>query len=536
MNKKELKYQQLYEMVINNKVRRYDDLVLNAQPNSKNDVDQFRKENIEFLNELNKRDNIETWLQDENPDSDFRYIRLNGERYQKGMNIKYRMYLCPQIKNLHSIIKMIIARNQMIKNNIFLKYSTNVNRTDRLVMYLQDEREVEIQEEILKQMRIDRPERFENMQSALSWIHENKTNPNVYIEKEPRVIGDSYSGQFMPALNIAKRVTDWYTKNKKDNIMSEYEVFKLVLDNQLNQRGIGEKDNVELTSFSVVIHDNKLFSEQILNNRWCKVRMFPPERCMEYIYNINKLENIKNIDSCIMPRKSFRNYRKYPSNLPSMHIIADNLMQIYKYCESKEEFEDRKKHEEHYLKIVLDSIKNKRYNPVDKQGFTELVLPLISAESVTLSEGPNVLGEFIKIPEVTKQLENLSKHKNYEKYKKLLVNATPRPVKETEMQEHWYRAEKFLKMAPEEPSENHERINNSIKEGKRLGWKPASNDNDRISLLKIIALQNGKKLKLENQKDIIYVKFEDMEGISPQKQEIKEENGLNNTRARGWSR
>ena len=306
MNKDE-RYYEIYKMVMNNDFLTYKDVVLNAKPNSPKDVEQFERKNDEFVDELNKY-NIPTWLQenDSGKKSNFRHIKLgNANEY------KYRIYLCPQLKNLHSIIKMLLSRNRY--NNIHLKYSTDMRRTDRLIMYLQEQKDVEKQEEILKQMRIEKPELFENMERALSWIHESPKNKDIYIEKEPKLSGTSYSKQFVKAVTNAITIAQWGTKNIHE---ATYQIFKKTLDNQLNQRGIGEID-IPLTEHRVFVNNINLCTELPLNNTFSKYRVYKPEKCEEYLNNINKSEKMENIETYVVERKKVNNWLLYPKNRSS---------------------------------------------------------------------------------------------------------------------------------------------------------------------------------------------------------------------------
>ena len=503
INKDEQNYE-FYKILNSNDVLTYDDVVYNAKPSSSEYIKQFKRKNDEFVNALNKH-NIRTKLQDERSEKSFRHIYI-GEDNQT----KYRIYLCPQLNNLHSIIKMLIGRNSKINNAIHLKYSTDERRTDRLVIYLQDQKGVEIQEEILKQMRIERPELFENMQRALTWMNESQTNKDVYIEKEPKLPDTSYSKEYIKAVKNAYQIAKWCSKNTHE---PAYQIYKMVLENQLNQLGIGET-NIPLTENRVFVDDNNLYTEQPLNNTFSKYRMYTPERCVEYLNNIHKVEKVENIHTYVANTKEVIYWNLYPKNRSSSlqeYLIEHNQDKL-----QHEQSNHQVKSEELRKLQLIEQIKEAQQKGKD----LEIQIAKTNNKDILLEEKKKLFNR--NEPQSQQDRARLIKEKI-----KLFNRSEPRNQEKEDSDEPSDFA-RGLKKKYSQPKSNQDILLDKKKIFMKEDSQPKTNYKDKMKIF-----MEGNSQPKTNHKDKMKI-F--MKGHSPQEQEMQEENGLNNTRARGWSR
>ncbi len=126
-------------------------------------------------------------------DRTFEHIRLfNGEEKtddEISPSVSGRLYICPSVENMRNLVKGIIESHLSQGIDLVCKIAKNMNRNDRIVIYLTGNFDEEVS--LIKEIQNDSPELFAGCRKNKLWCDINGFE-NVYYGEEPRNKGFSY--------------------------------------------------------------------------------------------------------------------------------------------------------------------------------------------------------------------------------------------------------------------------------------------------------------------------------------------------------
>lgn len=141
-------------------------------------------------------------------DRTFEHIRLfNGEEKtdnEISPSISGRLYICPSVENMQSLVERIIESHSSQGVDLVCKIAKNMNRNDRIVIYLAGNFDEEI--DLIKKIQNDSPELFAGCRKNKLWCdidglenvyygEESQNKAFSYGEDRARVIGEIFALQ-----------------------------------------------------------------------------------------------------------------------------------------------------------------------------------------------------------------------------------------------------------------------------------------------------------------------------------------------------
>ncbi len=126
-------------------------------------------------------------------DRTFEHIRLfNGEEKtddEIGPPISGRLYFCPSVENMQNLVKGIIESHLSQGVDLVCKIAKNMNRNDRIVIYLTGNFDEEVS--LIKEIQNDSPELFAGCRKNKLWCDIDGFE-NVYYGEDPQNKAFSY--------------------------------------------------------------------------------------------------------------------------------------------------------------------------------------------------------------------------------------------------------------------------------------------------------------------------------------------------------
>lgn len=182
------------------------------------------------------------------------HTNINGKSVRFYDN-KVRIYIGTQQKNTIPLAIEFINWALHGAKKIKFKYTTNSQRADQIVVYLESFDDLLEKEQMIYELKNRRPDLFDDMQKAKSWVFESKVN-GVYIAPNPtleyRMIGlpTSYTYSYTKALQSVKAVLEYsYGVSEGESLsqyktMSNFDEFAITVINEMFARyGILMKRN-----------------------------------------------------------------------------------------------------------------------------------------------------------------------------------------------------------------------------------------------------------------------------------------------------
>jgi hypothetical protein len=319
-------FRKLFEIFTRNKIE-YEDFYF-EQPEPDENMREFEENEIKFNEKLEKFSNcISSWDQHNNKKG-FKHICF-GEGYSE---IKYRIYLSPKMKNLHKIINDLIKHN--IKDGVYLKYSRDPSRVDRIIMYIKNKEELGRQLSVISNIKADKPELFKNMKRSPIWYCEASDIKDVFIAPETPIKGlSSYGVNMSNALtevrNLMKYLFGCTEREFREHIFTEedFKTFKNILHRTTKRYGICIEDaktydisighpSKEGKNLSHIIrYDDRtkaLIEARVQENGNYKFYIFTQSQKQKY-FSTDYIELLDDIETHDMPQKEVAYMKSYPS-------------------------------------------------------------------------------------------------------------------------------------------------------------------------------------------------------------------------------
>lgn len=149
--------------------------------------DKTKSIETSFLNDI-KDDRLKHFS-----DRAFEHIRLfNGEEKtddEISPSISGRLYICPSVENMQNLVKRIIESHSSQGVDLVCKITKNMNRNDRIVIYLTGNFDEEV--DLIKEIQNDDPELFAGCRKNKLWCDIDGLE-NVYYGEEPQNKAFSY--------------------------------------------------------------------------------------------------------------------------------------------------------------------------------------------------------------------------------------------------------------------------------------------------------------------------------------------------------
>lgn len=138
----------------------------------------------------------------------FSHIAVNRRFIEDG--IRARIYLSPKQCNIHNLAIELINHSLHEGTDIYFKYARKNKRLDQMIIYLKNGQDVEQKLELLKRIRNENPQLFEDMDKSEIWFNQTEI-PNVFLEPEPLFLNirgeqTSYGACFDKALRDTKTI------------------------------------------------------------------------------------------------------------------------------------------------------------------------------------------------------------------------------------------------------------------------------------------------------------------------------------------
>lgn len=237
------KYDKLIEFMLSHDNINYSDFYISRIPE---DID-FRNKHLRLLDSIENAKKQGGNIHVSDQDHEFEHIIVNKDFGQ--IPNKIRFYLCPTRKNLLPLVVEIINRSFKEGQRTYVKYCQNAERLDQLIVYLEDSVDMKLKLDMLKEIKTDRPELFQEMSQAANWVDETSI-PNVYLQANPQInrrigLETSYGNQCAYALDDTKKILEYlYGVTEKTSLISSKSDslfasrFKNVYEEMLRRYGI----------------------------------------------------------------------------------------------------------------------------------------------------------------------------------------------------------------------------------------------------------------------------------------------------------
>ena len=193
--------------------------------------------------------------------SSFCHIAVNRRFSEDG--IKARLYLSPKQANIHNLAIELVNNSLATGSDIYFKYARTNERLDQMIIYLKNQEDIDKKIALLKKIRQEKPELFEDMQKSKIWFNETEI-PNVFLEPEPQLrdsIGrqSSYGSMFEKALASTKTILEYgYGIKDNESLASKrldshfYNNFELIFTEMLKRCGIYLQKNNRSGRYEIV--------------------------------------------------------------------------------------------------------------------------------------------------------------------------------------------------------------------------------------------------------------------------------------------
>lgn len=200
--------------------------------------------------------------QDQGGDSSsFCHIAVNRKFSEDG--IKARLYMSPKQSNIHKLAIELVNNSLATGSDIYFKYARTSDRLDQMIVYLKNQEDIDKKIALLKKIRQEKPELFEDMQKSKIWFNETEI-PNVFLEPEPLLRDSngrqsSYGGMFEKALASTKTILEYgYGIKENESLASKrldsnfYNNFELIFTEMLKRCGIYLQKNNKSGRYEIV--------------------------------------------------------------------------------------------------------------------------------------------------------------------------------------------------------------------------------------------------------------------------------------------